>query len=231
MLRSVKPWWLPIAIVLVSTSIILTNSRAGFVSVVIAVITLLVISPNRYQRRVHRKVTLALYLGGAILAVGLFYMSGEALEGRLHNDVSNDLRFQNYPYILSAIQERPVLGYGLGTFDNVHLTYRAPDDLGWFSRAHSDYLELVHSAGLPAAVLLLMSLAMLIAFLARRLKFGLQYRVIIALGITSSLQLALHATVDFPLQIPAVSYLWVSILAMSLAVAYRSELRWRQNNQ
>lgn len=218
-----KAWWLPIAILLTSTAVILTNSRAGFASVMIAVFALFLLSPNRYQRSVHWGRSLAGY--GAVLAVaaGLFYISGSTLDARLQTDATNDVRFQNYPHVVEAIQNRPMLGYGLGAFDNVHLTYREPDEHGWFSRAHSDYMELAHNAGIPAAIWLLVALLLPIVYLAQRLKFGLQYRAFIALGISASLQLAVHSAVDFSLQIPAISYLWVAILAASLGIASRCE--------
>lgn len=146
------------------------------------------------------------------------------MDTRLQKDTSADRRFINYPHVVEAIEDRPLLGYGLGAFDPVHLTYRSPDEPGWFNRAHSDYLELAHTAGIPAAVWFLMALGIAIVFLVRRLVFGLQYRAFIALGITTSLQLAIHSTVDFSLQMPAVSYLWVAILAVSLAIAHRCEL-------
>lgn len=224
-----KAWWLPIAILVTATVVILTHSRAGFLSAALAVFALAILSPNRYQRTVHFRKSLVGYSAVLATAVGLFYMSGELLDARLQGETSNNLRFQNYPYVIAAIQDRPILGYGLGAFDNVHLTYRVPDDLGWFSRAHSDHLELVHTAGTPAAVWLVIALLSPVVFLLRQLKFGLQYRTFIALGITTSLQFAIHSAVDFSLQMPAVSYLWVAILATSSAMAYRCKLSQQAN--
>ncbi len=219
-----KGWWLPVAILVTATVTILTHSRAGFLSTALAVFALFILSPNRYQRTAHFRKSLVGYSVVLATAVGLFYMSGELLDARLQEKVGSGLRFQNYSYVIAAIQDRPLLGYGLGAFDNVHLTYRTPYDLGWFNRAHSDYLELMHNAGIPGATWLVVALLLPITFLFKRLKFGLQYRVFVALGITSSLQLALHSFVDFSLQIPAISYFWVAILAMSLAIANRCEL-------
>lgn len=225
-----KAWWLPIAILLTATAVILTNSRAGFVSVALGVFVLFLLSPNRYQRSANWVKRVFGYGTVMALAAGLFYFSGQTLDARLQTDSSADKRFINYPYVVEAIEDRPVLGYGLGAFDHVHLTYRAPDDPGWFSRAHSDFLELAHTAGIPAAVWFLIALGIALIFLVRRLVFGLQYRAFIALGITTSLQLAIHSTVDFSLQMPAVSYLWVAILAVSLAIAHRCELAQKRDN-
>lgn len=226
-----KAWWLPLAILLTATAVILTNSRAGFVSVATGVFMLFLLSPNRYQRTANWAKRIASYSAVLATAAGMFYLSGQTLDTRLQTDASSDRRFINYPYVVEAIEARPLLGYGLGAFDNVHLTYRAPDDPGWFSRAHSDYLELAHNAGIPAAVWFLVALGISMVFLVRRLVFGLQYRAFVALGITTSLQLAIHSTVDFSLQKPAVSYLWVAILAVSFAIAHRCELAHKRDNR
>lgn len=219
-----KAWWLPIGFFVIATSLILTNSRAGFVSTASAIVVFFVISPNRYQRKSSWQRSLASYSVFFSMLAGLFYLSGEMLDTRLQGDVSVDGRLANYPYIISAIQDRPLTGFGLGSFDNVHQTYRNEDDRDWFSRAHSDYLELAHSAGIPAAVWLLIGLLIAVVFLCRRLKYGSKYRPMIALGITSSLQLVLHSAVDFSMQIPAVSYLWVAILTSSIAIAHRCKI-------
>ena len=219
-----KAWWLPLAIVLTAIALLLTNSRAGFGSVAIATLMLIIISPNTYQRSGGLGRRLAGYGFLVAVAAGLFGLSGEMLETRLQADASFDQRFSIYPLALDAIADRPWTGFGLGTFDDVFRLYRDETITAYFTRAHNDYLELALTAGIPAAVLLLIACMILVQFLVQRLRFGVQYRSFIALGITCSAQLGLHSLVDFSLQMPAVSYLWCAILAASVALAYRCEL-------
>lgn len=218
-----KAWWLPLAIILAAIALLLTNSRGGFGSVVIGMICLLLLSPNRYQREHSIWRTFVVYVFFALVGVLLFSLSGSVLEGRLQNDASFDQRFVVYPIILDAIMDRPILGFGLGTFDEVFRIFRTEDVTIYFDRAHNDYLELAITAGIPAMAIFLSAFMIVLVYLARRLRFGAQYRSFIALGISTSVQLGVHSLVDFSLQMPAVSYLWAAILAASVAVAHRSE--------
>ncbi len=124
---------------------------------------------------------------------------------------------------MDGISDRPLSGFGLGTFEKIFSSYRDDTVTVWFKRAHSDYLELTLTAGIPATLLLLLVFFTLIVYLICRLSTGTKYSSFIALGITSSIQLAIHSLVDFPLQIPAVSFFWCAILAASIAIAYKCE--------
>lgn len=131
------------------------------------------------------------------------------------------MHFKAYPYMINAIMDQPFSGFGLGTFDEVYQTYRGPDVTTYFDRAHSDYLEIALTAGIPAAVILIIACMLPIFMLSGALKYGAQYRSFIALGISVTLQLGLHSLVDFSLQMPAVSYTWLAVLAASMAIAVR----------
>ncbi len=216
-----KAWWLPLAILVTAVALLLTNSRAGFGSVAVAIFILFIISPNRYGEKNGGWASLVRAAIIVAIGVGIFSLSGEMLDQRLQNDASLDQRFSAYPLIIEAIFDRPIAGFGLGTFDDVFRLYRDETITIYFDRAHSDYLELALTAGIPAAILLVTSGAILIVVLAAALKYGNQYRSFIALGITASVQLGLHSAVDFSLQMPAVSYLWCAIVAGALAIAYR----------
>lgn len=216
-----KAWWLPLVILVTAVAILLSNSRGGFGSVAVATLLLFSVSPNSYAK--DRSVWKFFFSASALVAVsaGLFSLSGNNLEERLGREASLDTRFDLYPLVIDAILDRPMTGFGLGTFDDTFRLYQDATVTGYFDRAHSDYLELAFTAGIPASVLLLISLLSLFFFLIASLKFGNQYRAFIALGITVMIQLGLHSVVDFSLQKPGVSYMWVAIIAASVATAHR----------
>lgn len=216
-----KAWWLPLAILLCVVALMLTNSRAGFGSGAVAIFLLFLLSPNRYGDKNSGWGSILRAAIVVAIGVGVFSLSGEMLDHRLQSDASLDQRFSIYPIVLDAMSNRPIVGYGLGTFEDVFRVFRDDTVTLYFVRAHSDYLEVALTAGIPAAVLLVVSIAALVFQLVASLKFGNQYRSFIVLGITASVQLALHSLVDFSLQIPAVSYLWCAIIAASLAAAHR----------
>lgn len=218
-----RAWWLPLSIILVFTALLLTNSRAGFASTAIASFLLLLLSSANPQKEggVLRRLSmplLVLLVGGAIFA-----LSGEVLEGRLQADAMLDRRFMAYPVIIDAIMERPWTGYGLGSFEDVWRAIRPQEFPGYWARAHSDYLELALTAGIPATLVFLSAFVAILVQLTRALKYGGIYRPFIALGISVIIQIGLHSLVDFPLQIPAVSYTWVAVIAASLMIAHRCQ--------
>tara|TARA_R110002096_G_scaffold90645_4_gene205470 strand:- start:1880 stop:3091 length:1212 start_codon:yes stop_codon:yes gene_type:complete len=218
-----KVWWLPLAISITLSALLLSNSRAGFGSIAISVFILVIISLNRNRNDnftiIKPVVTVAIMI--ALIAV-FFAISGEGMDQRLQRrDVALDIRFKAYPYMIQAIMDQPLTGFGLGSFDEVFRVYRGADVTTYFDRAHNDYLEIVMNAGIPAAIIIVVACALPLITLLSALKQGAQYRSFIALGITVTLQLGLHSLVDFSLQIPAVSYTWVTIIAASLAIAIR----------
>ena len=223
-----RAWWLPLAIFIVATALILTNSRAGFGSVAIAVLTLILLSPNNFTAERQTKLKRVLpAIGLVILASVVFTISGEVLEARLQNTELDVLRSQAYETIALIIQDYPLTGTGLGTFQDVFLSYQPFAFTGFFDRAHSDHLEIIMTAGIPAALLIYAAFTYIAFQLFRALKFGLEYRSFIALGLGVLVQLGLHSFVDFSLQMPANSYLFVVILGASLAIAKRSEQAYR----
>lgn len=223
-----RAWWLPLSIFIMATALILTNSRAGFGSAAIGLTTLILLSPNNFKA--ERLAGLKRALPAVILialAATVFTISGEVLEARLQNTELDVLRSQAYDTIAVVIQDYPLTGTGLGTFQEVFLTYQPFAFTGFFDRAHSDHLELMMTAGIPAAILLYVAFAYIAFKLIRALKCGLEYRSFIALGFSVLVQLGLHSFVDFSLQMPANSYLFVVILGGSLAIARRCEQAYR----
>ena len=217
-----KAWWLPLAIFLTISALLLTSSRAGVGAAFIGVLVLLLLSPNRYKQELGGGLkTIMITIGFLIIGIGIFALSGEALDQRLQADATVSMRFTAYPYMISAIMDNPITGFGLGTFDEVFRVYRGPDVTVYFDRAHSDYIEIALTAGIPAAIILVLACALPIFTLSSALKYGAQYRSFIALGISVTLQLGLHSLVDFSLQMPAVSYTWLAVLAASMAIAVR----------
>ena len=219
----VRAWWLPLAIFVTTSALLLTHSKAGFGSVAIAVFLLLVTSPNRFGAETSRIKLITSGAVVAVLAISLFSLSGDILGTRLQRDATLDFRFLAYPYTLDAIADNPVFGFGLGTFDEVYRYYRGEDVTLYFDRAHNDYIEIAFTAGIPAALVLLTAWLVIFTCFVTHLKYGVQYRSFIALGLAVMVQLGLHSLVDFSLQMPAVSYTWVALIAASLAISIRSK--------
>ncbi len=93
----------------------------------------------------------------------------------LTTDVSNLERINRYSCAWRMFQDRPLTGFGTGTFQFAYLAYQRPEEMtrlsvtspgkhraGMGGGAHSEYLQLLAEAGLPA---LLLWVALIIAVL------------------------------------------------------------------
>jgi len=217
-----RAWWLGLGILLIATALLLTQSRGGVASVSAATFLLMILAKRRGTRGGFRVRTLASYGAMLLFAVGLFALSGDNLESRLTSDTGMNDRFVMYPLVVDAIVDAPLTGTGLGTFSEVFATYRTEEVSPFFLRAHSDYLELALTAGIPAAILVFIACLMPAVYLLRNLGSSDEHRCFIALGVSVSMQIGLHSLIDFPLQVPAISYFTCAVLAATVAVAART---------
>ena len=120
------------------------------------------------------------------------------------------------------IQDRPILGHGLGTYAVAFSPYGRAVGTAVVNQAHNDYLQLLAEMGVFGAILCIA----FIGLLARSAWVGLSRRDhlarAVAAGVTAGLfALMLHELVDFNLQIPsnALALLLSSALVVRAASA------------
>jgi O-antigen ligase len=129
-------------------------------------------------------------------------------------------RFQlNDPYvvrrefIVAAVdmaEQRPLTGFGLGTFPEVYQQYAIKDFPFYANHAHNDWAEFAADGGVPFLLLVLIPFAVAVPAAVRNPW---------ALGLVS---IILHACVDFPFPRPAVSG-WLFALLGLLYMARTAE--------
>lgn len=173
-----------------------------------------------------RRIGLLLLLAPLTLAVfaALLWLLGGGLLERIEAqrfDLNN--RQLLYEQVQNLIALRPWTGFGGGTFELafpiVHALPLSPD-LVW-SMAHNTYLTLWAELGLIAGSLLMLT----VAYIAARLVWSLVKGTgswtaqIAALGAIA--QIAIHSTVDFSLEIPANTLMFVAIICTGLATTTR----------
>ncbi|TNE61452.1 MAG: O-antigen ligase domain-containing protein [Alphaproteobacteria bacterium] len=211
-------WIYLVAQLLLLTVLLLTGSRAGIVAALVAqaAMVYLCFGIGRGLRSLMAPL--------ALVAVGVlvFALSGDTFYDRLQTaDDSTAERMHAYAVIFDAIGARPLTGFGLGTFEDAFRLFRGMEVRLFFDRGHSDYLELAMTAGIPATVLLLAAPVMLLMQLVRRAFVAPKYdiRIVAATGVAAMVQLGLHSALDFSLQMPAVSFLFVVMIALALAAS------------
>lgn len=198
-------------VVVLFTALILTGSRGGMIAFVAALIAFVSQFSLRQKRHVVATGTLLL---GLLLIVNF---SGGYLVDRFAEGFLENPRIKLNHLGLEMLSDRPVFGYGLGTFPNIYSYFRSEDLPEFYLRAHNEYLEVSLSVGVVGLVLVLITMCSLIGRLLtipNRLRPD-KWRI--ATGISACTLFAVHSLVDFPLQITANSTFFVIILAASMS--------------
>jgi O-antigen ligase len=117
---------------------------------------------------------------------------------------------------LAVVRDFPIFGAGGKTFYVVYQRYRAAGTTGFFDHAHLDYAEFAAEGGVVGlsilAALGALSLGLSLTILKTRqnpLYRGLAFGSLIGL-----VAVALHSTVEFALQIPAIAFSFCVLLAI-----------------
>ena len=214
--------WKPlIVILLISTALILTHSRGGFISTLVAGAVL--IYCFNYRRRIRSGRSLAAIGLAAGIAAISFWLTSEVLLKRIDQTrLDDNLRFIAYEVISESTRDNPILGFGYGTFADSFRLYRTDVIDAYLDRAHNTYLENAFELGWPAALLLFAVIAMLFVICIRGLRQRGRDWIYPATGISATVLIGIHSYFDFSLQMPAVAMTYACILGVACAQSYSS---------
>jgi hypothetical protein len=209
-------------------ALLLTGSRMGALCGVAGLAVLL--GAAAIARVIPRRQTLIML---ALLCTG--FLAVLAFHGGVFVDRLNaktlatdtDARADLYALTLHAIGDNPVLGTGLGTFPDVFALYRDDrfDTLGPIGKAHNSYLGNALELGVPAAILLLGSLAVMVETVAVGLFRRKRGKLFPVLGLAALTAVALHSLADFSLEIPAVSVTFAAMMGVCCAQSFGTRKR------
>jgi putative inorganic carbon (HCO3(-)) transporter len=220
---------------LMGAAFILTLSRGGFLSFVLAsgifLICFLLKKKSSFRKTSSlRSLTLAIlllviFIIGYVKWIGISPIAHRSLTKTFfptEETVQQEIRFALWKSGLALVKEFPIFGSGLGTFEYVFLRYR-PDELPQGMQAfhaHNDYLELLIETGFPGLLIVLWAI---IRFVRYVLKGYFQQRdpVLAPLalgGLTACTAMFIHSFFDFNLQIPSNALLFFTVSAMTTAV-------------
>jgi len=201
-------------------ALLLSRSRAGVVGMVVALTITAALAPPDAQGPHGRRIVLA--LGGTVLLYGA-YVGLEPLLSRFADlaGTAGGVRTAIWRDTLDLIADFPLTGAGAGTFEAIFPAYRhATTDQLAYAHAHQDLLELTAEGGLLAVALVLAAswtfVRTVVPPLARRRSLPLA-------ALTGALTAFLaHSTVDFPLHIPGLTFLFLLLAAATLTLATTS---------
>lgn len=219
--------------------LLITGSRVGLICGAVGLLALPALvsrstgapygSGNRGQANLWQSRRLWVLGGIGLLAVGLVALTiwlgrGAAWDRLVATGSSADLRVQILPTLLSMISTYFLFGTGMGSFERIYQVYE-PDALLspiYMNHAHNDWLELLLTGGLPAAILLAGAVIAFAWKVLRAASFNppparaAGYEL---LGLLLIFLLSVASISDYPLRVPSLAVLFtLAVLWSSGAV-------------
>lgn len=215
--------WIACAFI-IGIALALTGSRGGAAAAVAGLSTFLFLVGFRGRRNAGPTGSAILLAGMAVAAA--FFAYGDFLADRLLQGFASNDRLSVYGLTWLSIADMPLLGFGDGTFEEAFRMYRdgSVGPFGAWDKAHNTYLEMFQGLGAPAAALLLLGLA----FLGGRCVYAALTRsrdaVAPLAASAATIVVALHALVDFSVQMQAVALTWAALLGAGVAQSWSATI-------
>jgi O-antigen ligase len=209
--------------VLMASTVFLSGSRGGMAAVTVQVLLLAIYLGTR-----RKSPRTALALGGFAMAAAVLviWLGGSTVADRLgtiHKEARTELTSGVRGSIgrdgLHMLRQRPILGWGLGTFPTVYPQFRSFYTNLFVNEAHNDYVQLLVETGglgLAAAVWFLWALYRRGLTKLGEQNLGTNGAVALA-GLLACSGILVHSWVDFNLQIPANAALFYVFAVLAAA--------------
>ncbi len=175
--------------IIFSVGILFSYSRASWISLAVSAVVFLILA---------FKINFKLIIAASLIAVGVFFSyqeqvmiqlernttesSGDFSEhvrsiSNITSDASNLERINRWRSAIRMYHERPVLGWGPGTYQFVYAPYQLSEDytiitthFGDWGNAHSEYLGPLSETGMPGMLLVIALFTMVIITAVRNFK-------------------------------------------------------------
>jgi len=207
--------WLVLVITLVAT-----NSRMGLFAACCGMIASVALALAKKTAGANRAgIWILLLVIPIIVGLGMFGYGAVFLERLGSLEASSEVRMQLYQQVLQMIETRPLLGFGGNSFEYAYpLFHQAPVsvDLVW-DKAHSTYLALWAEYGLIFGSLPLLIVGIIVFQLGAAYVKAPGQDMLVRCGLCVILVGAVHSLVDFSLEIEAVTFAFVAIVATAWA--------------
>lgn len=221
-------WWFTAGFVLLVASLG-SASRGGFLSLLAALACLAGLIVRRTvagRWRSRLVVAVAALMAGVLVPLAgapLLERLDQLDRGYVERDVVGPGRLASWEVALRLVEQRPWLGHGYGTFAQA-FPLAADDRFAIhagsgayalnYDYAHNTYLENAVELGLPATLALHVAVALLASLCFMRRRGGERTEALPLAAAAGTVLVAVHALVDFSIQIPAVAATYAVILGL-----------------
>jgi O-antigen ligase len=218
-----------IAALLLFSAVAASASRGGFAAMIAGLIAMAAISIGLARRRERRSWSMLAMGITLVPLLGFILLNNEQLGQRfaavLDAGTADDVRLELWATTVRMIESAPWQGLGLGTFQDAYPLYAQKVFPFLMDKAHNDYLELAAGIGLPAALCCWFAIAWLGGHCLKGVFTRRRDRFFAVTGFCAVVLVAVHSTVDFSLQIPAVGLSFAILLGIGLAQSQSSAAR------
>lgn len=221
------------AAVMVGT-IFLSGSRGGMLAI-LAELTILAIVLFRLEK--NRRAAIAFGSFAAVLIAMLIWLGGKELTSRV-SSISTESRTEVVGGMRSSIdrdalrmfRNKPVLGWGLGTFPTVYPQFRSFYTNFFVNEAHNDYLQLLTEMGFLGFGTMVWFLIVLYRKALPKIgNWMTDASGAVTLACTLGCSgILVHSLVDFNLQIPANAALFYAFCTIAAAPPLLQRARRRK---
>jgi O-antigen ligase len=206
------------------STLLASASRAGTFATVCGLIAMLLLTFISQRSRLSASLRYGALVAIVAVAAILAALNGDVLAERLSElvDAGNidAVRADLWDAALRMISDSPLLGLGLGTFQDAYPLYASQALPFLMDKAHNDYLEFAAGVGLPAAIAWWLAALWLCIDCAMGPFRRRRNREIAIMAFGATVLIAVHSAFDFSLQIPAVAFLYATLLGIGLAQAH-----------
>lgn len=201
-----RSWWYAPAGGFLYASVIGSASRTGTALCTAELLAMLAIGLVRFRDPETglptRSTTALLAVIPALAVVFAFAVGWESVWLRFQQDDPFRVRREYITAAVDMAKQRPLTGYGLGTFPKVYQRYAIKDFPFYANHAHNDWAEFAAEGGVPFLLMVLIPFAVAVPAAIRN-PWGL-----------GLIAVMLHACDDFPFPRPAVSGWMFAILGL-----------------
>ena len=220
-----KAIWIAGTSLITLAALVLTASQAGIISSLIGITALFLLIFVSGRHRFRESMQAIVFL---LIIVGVcFVFFGDQLAGRITlNKLVDSERMSVFQITLQSIWDAPLLGFGMGTFQDVFPIYRdrSISTAGSWDHAHNSYLEVFQGLGLIFGTILLLAFVYLLFRCLKGIARRRQNMMSSCVAVSVFILVAVDALVDFGFEIQAVTLTAMALLGAGVAQSFSSQV-------